>query len=408
MYWDLKSKLDMYRNGSVKQADSSAREECDINNVLNGSVCSNEDGHYYYIENRYPLNYLYGGYPLAKALQIECRSIGRICGQPGIQLNTADFLFLDTETTGLSGGAGTVAFLIGTGCFEDNAFVLRQYFMRDYDEEAASLRALNQLLSKHKGLVTFNGKAFDWNILQGRYIFNRIKPGMSDPTHMDLLYPSRRIWRLKLESCRLVSLEENILGEYRVDDIPGALIPSVYFKYLEDRNAEDIKRIIRHNELDILSMVSLLIKISSMLENPLAEAECKQELLGLGRIFEKNGEYDNVMECFEECIKSDNFFVKDAACRKLSDMYKRSGNYEKAVEHWINMTNNSETVNIFPMVELAKYYEHKEKNIAKAIDIVEKAIQYSSRIGFCNNIHYDDLKKRLSRLQRKAGRSKNA
>lgn len=408
MYRDLRSKLEMYRKNQISIKSSQPVSGRDVQDVIKGTVCQNVDGQYFFIESRYPLTYIHGGVSLGKALEIKSSSLRRISSETKIEENITDFLFLDTETTGLSGGAGTVAFLIGTGCFEKDVFVLRQYFMRDYDEEAAVLRALNDLLSEYKGLITFNGKAFDWNLLQNRYIFNRIKPSLPNPLHIDLLFPSRRIWQLKLENCKLVSLEENVLGVHRCDDIPGSLIPSVYFKYIEDRDAEDMKRVVNHNKLDILSMVSLLTKIAFMVENPLYEAECQQELLGIGRIFEKSGEYHTVIKCFEECLKSEDTFVKETASKKLSDIYKRSKNYKKAVEHWYSMIRSSKTVNITPMIELAKYYEHRERNIPKAIEIVEKAIQCSSRVGVINNIYYDDLKKRLSRLMRKAGRSKNA
>lgn len=412
MYLDLREKLNMYKNrqapgpASRPSRQSNSGKGKDVHDILEGVVLDNEDGSCFMVESRFPLTYIHGGYSLGSALGVSARLLklmgcdtgnSNICG-------SGSFIFLDTETTGLSGGAGTVAFLIGAGLFEGDSFILRQYFMRDYDEEPAMLRAFNELLSKMqiKGLVTFNGRAFDWNILGNRFTFNRIKPALVDPVHLDLLFPSRRIWRLKLESCRLSSLEEKILGEYRADDIPGAMIPSVYFKYLEDRDATDIIKVISHNRADILSMVALMTKISRLLENPMAENADAFELAGIGGIFEENCMYDVVVECFEACMESDAAFLKEMVAKRLSFIYKRKGDFEKAVRHWEKMLCSGRGPSaVFYLVELAKYYEHREKNPDKAVRIVEEAIRISSRLGFINSIYRQDLQKRYERLKRK-------
>lgn len=412
MYQDLKSKLEMYKKSLAAKNNSTAKpcpqvnRDLDIDRLVDGFVCSNGEGSCFITEERYPASYIYGGCSIGDVAALSTDILMKICVDVHEGMSMGDFLFLDTETTGLCGGTGTVAFLIGAGFFEAGEFVLRQFFMRDYDEEPAMLTAFNELLSRHKGLVTFNGKAFDWNLLQTRFIFNRIKPLMCEPVHMDLLYPSRKIWGLKLESCSLASIEENVLEEYRTDDIPGALIPSVYFKYLESRDARDVKRVIKHNKLDILSMASLLYRICSMLHDPLAETDRDRELLGIGKIFETSGDYQSVIDCFEACMESDSVAVKECASKRLSRIYKRSKNYEKAVEHWNNMLKDPSIPKIYPMIELAKYYEHKEKNPYKALEIVEEAVRMSAGMGIMNSIYYKDLKKRLERLRRKTGGGK--
>jgi len=414
MYQDLKSKLEMYKKSLAEKNDSVTRpyqpvnNKNDIDKLLDGFICNNGEGSCFVTEERYPASYIYGGCSIGNTEMLNTDILKKVCCEIHNDMGVGDFLFLDTETTGLSGGTGTVAFLIGTGFFETGEFVLRQFFMRDYDEEPAMLTALNELLSKYKGLITFNGKAFDWNLLQTRFIFNRIKPSMSEPVHLDLLFPTRKIWRLKLESCSLTSIEENVLEEYRTDDIPGAMIPSVYFKYLENKDARDIKRVIKHNKLDILSMVSLLNRICSMLLNPLVETDGDRELLGVGKIFESSGDYQNVIDCFEACMGSESVMVKESASKKLSRIYKRSKNYQKAVEHWNNMLKDPSIPKIFPMIELAKYYEHIEKDPFKALEIVEEAVRISAGMGIMNNIYHKDLKKRLERLRRKTGSVKNA
>lgn len=410
MYGDLKSRLEMYKMGKAEKKENlkSKNSEMDIQNIMEGSVCTNELGSYFMIEEEYPLSYIYGSYKLEDAAKLNLQPLNGICGDVDGSLTIQDLLFMDTETTGLSGGAGTVAFLIGVGFFKEDCFILRQYFMRDYDEECALLGDLNSLMSGYKGFVTFNGKAFDWNLLQSRFVFNRIRCSIKNPIHMDLLFPSRRIWKLKLENCKLGTLEANVLGESRKDDIPGAMIPQVYFKYLEDRDASDIKKVIKHNALDILSLVALLTKIAGMLEKPLLETGCERELFGVGTIFESAGKYDQVMDCYENCMKSENTYIKESALRKLADIYKRKKEYDKAVEHWNRMISESETLSLYPVIELAKYYEHKSKDIDKALEMTERAMEQISRMGLINSYQYDEVKKRYERLKSKARRAKNA
>jgi len=408
MYGDLRSKLEMYkknREDNTKKRKSTGR---DVQNLINGTVCSNDMGTYFLIEKEYPLSYIYGGYRFEDAKGVNLMSLGGICSGLNESSRIQDFLFMDTETTGLSGGAGTVAFLVGIGFFMDDRFILRQYFMRDYDEESALLSDLNGFMAGYKGLVTFNGKAFDWSLLQSRFVFNRLRSSLRNPIHIDLLFPSRRIWKLKLENCRLGTLEQNILGESRTDDIPGAMIPSIYFKYLEDRDASEIKRVIKHNELDILSLTALFIKISFMLEKPLFETDGERELFGVGTIFENAGEYDKVIGCYETCTSSGNKYIRESALRKLGDIHKRNKDYDKAAEHWKRMISDSDAFSLYPVIELAKYYEHRCKDLDKALEMTERAMQQICRMGMKKSCIYEEVEKRYERLKRKVGKMKNA
>jgi len=373
----------------------------DIADFIPGTVLTNACGSCYVIENRYSPEYIHGGCKIGAAAHIDreiIKALGRMdcCG-----LQADRLLYLDTETTGLSGGTGTVAFLVGTGFYENGSYVVRQYFMRDYDEEAAMLSELNELISGHQGFVTFNGKSFDINLLQSRFVSNKIRTNISNKPNIDLLYPARKVWRMKLENCRLSSLEENILGQRRHDDIPGALIPSVYFEYLESRDASEIKRVIRHNEQDILSMVSLLYRLSVMLQNPLTESDGGLELLGLGSIFEASGKIDDMVDCLEACTESGRFDVKLQAVKRLTGVYKRAGQYERALEHWQSIESEGSGFDLFHLVEMAKYYEHKAKDPQKALQVVEKAFAVCRRAGITEGRLAEELEKRRDRLKRK-------
>jgi len=399
---DLRSKLGLYREGIGRPAETQPHKSGrDVDVMVRGRIRTNEYGNFYLIEKKMPVSFQHGGFELGAALEVSGDAITALGGEQCEGLRAEQLLYLDTETTGLSGGAGTVAFLIGTGFFERDEFVIRQYFMRDYNEETAMLAELQKLFAAHKGFVTFNGKAFDINLLQSRFISNRFRPSFRDFPNVDLLYPSRRVWGLKLESCRLSSLEESILGQYRQDDIPGAQIPSVYFKYVEDRDASEIKRVISHNELDILSMVSLLTKLSTMMSNPFSETDCGFELLGMGRLFEANGKTEDMMECLKACTSSKHFSVRMRAVRKLTGVYKRNGSYEQALEHWKAVDADNPEFETFHLIEMAKYYEHRVKDPEQALKIAEKAVKNCMRAGLPDGRQLEELKKRCDRLKRK-------
>src|SRR5262249_33194494 len=146
-----------------------------------------------------------------------------------IECDPSRIAFLDTETTGLSGGTGTYAFLVGIGTWRSSGFLVEQFFMRNFDEEAAVICPLEERLSQVKVVVTFNGKCFDLPLLESRFVMHRRDWPLADGIHLDLLHPSRRLWKLRLKDCSLANLEREVLGFEREEDIPGYLIPQVYF-----------------------------------------------------------------------------------------------------------------------------------------------------------------------------------
>lgn len=405
MVSDLRSKLEMYKmNQKSPSREEKTAKGPDVHELVKGRVHTDDAGSFYFIEKRYPLSHLHAGCILGKAKESTLEPLLKACSGKGLPLGLQDFAFLDTETTGLSGGTGTVAFLLGVGFFEEDCFVLHQYFMRDYDEEYPMLKTLNGLLSSYKGLVTFNGKAFDWNLINTRLSFSRLRPGLKEPLHVDLLYPSRVLWRRKLQSCSLSSLEENVLGMSRVDDIPGALIPGIYFKYLGDRNAEDIKKVITHNEKDILSMVSLMVRICSILDSPLGCGEDGLVLLGAGRIFERCGDRESAVGCYNHCRASENHTVRQYSMGYLAQIYKKSGEYARAAEQLEALLAGAKAPNIPVMIELSKHYEHRLKDLSKARALVRRALNLCFGQNFLRNMYYTDLKFRLERLERKLGK----
>lgn len=402
MYSDLRSKLGLYQTNRQDVKKEIKANVPDIVETTGGIVRSNDAGEFFVIEKHYGFDYKHGYCNLGHATDMDLQPVLRVCKEEGSPLHISDLVFLDTETTGLSAGAGTVAFLIGIGFFTDTGFLLRQYFMRDYNEEPAVLKDLNETLSMYKGLVTFNGKSFDWNLLQSRFIFNRQRSSLRNPVQVDLLYPSRMLWKQRLESCRLSSLEENILKVRRIDDIPGALVPGIYFKYLSRRNTPDILKVIHHNELDIISLITLLIKINSILGNPLQEAKNAWELLAVGQILEKYNEDTSAVSCYEKCLTSVNPAVRQASLKKLAYFHKGKKDYVNSAKYFETLLSCSGGPNIPVMIEIAKHYEHRIKDIPKAVEIIQEAIDACLKTGFLRNMYYQELKIRFERLKRKS------
>lgn len=411
MYSDLRSKLKQFaEKQKIKEAviestyeiESTSDNATEIDKLMDGTI---EDGHlgsFFMHKNQYSLDYAHGNCILDEFTKLDFEYLLRVFNSNS-KLELHDMIFLDTETTGL-GGAGTVAFLVGIGYFEKENFVVKQLFMRDYDEEPAMLCYLENELASRKGLITFNGKAFDWNLLSSRFIFNKIKCRQKDPVHLDLLHISRAIWKRKLESCRLISLEENLLGLTRNDDIPGYLIPNAYFKYLGDRDAKDMKRVLEHNKSDIISMVSLFVKIGRLLNNPIEEASDYNELFGAARIYNKAMDYMKAENCYKHCSTSNNSNIRIEALKELILLYKSGKDYERITKCLELIINSSKTPNIPIMIELAKHYEHRVRDIFRAKEITEKAFEICIGNTLLRNTFYKDLKHRLERLTRKTAK----
>src|SRR3990172_6360487 len=204
----------------------------------------------------YQLHVRHGELPLRSALEAPPDVLKLLSRQPQPEPAPRRLLYLDTETTGLAGGTGTYAFLVGAGFFDGDRFVLAQYFMRDLDEDPALISAMAALLADFDGVVTYNGRGFALPLLETRFVLSR-RPWPQHLSHLDLLPPARRLWSSRLPDCRLGTIEVRVLGLERVDDVPGALIPSLYFHYLRSRRAEALQPVFEHNRLGVLSLVTL-------------------------------------------------------------------------------------------------------------------------------------------------------
>jgi uncharacterized protein YprB with RNaseH-like and TPR domain len=314
-------------------------------------------------------------------------------------------LFLDTETTGLSGGTGTYVFLVGVAYFSESGdeLILRQYFLSDVSEERPFLLALNDLMFRFKAVVTFNGKSFDWPLLETRYIYSRLRPALKDPPHLDMLGPSRRLWKEKLPSCSLESLETHVLGVRRGFDVPGWRIPSLYFQYLRAGHIGHILPVFEHNEHDLLTLVALTGHVGRILDEPDQADLHAAELFGLGKLYEDLGNFADSLRMYERGLRLEpSPHLRGMALRRLSYLYKHLQQRDEAVAIWARLA-EEETLLMFPYLELAKHYEHHAKDFPSA----EKyALMAWERAG--NVVERSEVEHRLRRLKGKQERQGSA
>jgi hypothetical protein len=322
-------------------------------------------------------------------------------------------VFIDTETTGLAGGTGTYAFLVGVGRFVDAGFAVTHYLMRDYDEEAALLNALLADLSSASALVSFNGKCFDIPLLSTRFRMNRCPPIVDCIPHFDLLFSARRLWRHRCKQCDLLNLESLLLDHVREIDVPSYLIPQIYFDFVRGVGIERMGQVLAHNAEDILSLVGLTAKACRFYRSPELEVEDPLDWFSLGKSFLGDGDHERARFFLERSLQYDlPSETRWAAQREYSLLLKRAGDYSRATTVWREMLDHESGFHPFPYEELAKYYEHVACNAERALDLVRQAL---ARLEAFSRHSYDreapplrtelvraELTHRFKRLMRKA------
>ena len=287
------------------------------------------------------------------------------------QLQVQDIVFLDVETTGLSGGVGTLAFLVGLGYFDANRFAVEQFLIKDYHEEPMMLQELSNWLSRYLVLVSFNGKTFDVPLLKTRFLMNRQEDDCLSLAHADLLYPARRLWKLRLGCCKLAHLEEELLGVSREDDLSGAQVPKAFFQFLKDRQWDPIHRILIHNRQDILSLAQLFFFLLKEYDHP-EEVIHEQDLFSLARFHEKRGEEALAAKCYRLSAKGT---TRPKAFTALATMHKRRGQVDSAICLYTAMLRRGE-IPVDASEALAKIFEHQKKDITQALHYTRQALLY--------------------------------
>ena len=394
------------KDGPGSPGGRGPRRRESIADWVSGLAVEGPAGACFLSETRYSLAHVHGALAVGELLQHGLTNLEVLAGELGEPpADFRRFVFLDTETTGLAGGTGTYAFLVGLGTFEGDEFVVRQYFMRDIPEEPAMLSLVREVLEPGAGLVSFNGRAFDWPLLETRFAMNRQPVPRMDGCHLDLLLPARRLWRLRLESCALSSLEEHVLGLQRSsDDVPGWAIPGLYRDYLVWGRAEPMRRVFYHNAHDILSLVTLAALLCASLCEPLRALTHGEDLFSLGRRFEAEGDADTAAQLYQQCLRCQlPAGMRPTVMRRLSRVHRRAGRSEEAVTLWQSLARRGD---LEACIALAKHYEHRVRDLAQARSQALRALRLLQQLRYPDPRKLAEIEHRLQRLERKSRRAR--
>ncbi|MGA3096886.1 MAG: ribonuclease H-like domain-containing protein [Bryobacteraceae bacterium] len=350
-----------------------------IEQLMSGEVVRTAHGEHFETERLWERHRRHGSVDIADLAELPEDLLGPLTAGAAVS-PPARWAFLDTETTGLAGGAGTYAFLIGVGSIEPAGFRLRQFFMRDYGEEPSLLWRLAEHLKGFDVLVTYNGKSYDQPLLETRFRMVRAYTGRLRPfdrmEHLDLLFGARRLWKLRLESCRLVELERSVLGVEREGDLPGEMIPYCYFEFLRTREAFGVVPIFHHNAIDILSLACLTAIVPFAFRSPEnAPLRHGADLIGLARWLEQAGRREEALRLYRRAV--DLGLPDDLLFRALWDIAateKRLGRHDAAVAAAADLAGSRNPYRVRALEELARHYERRERNYAMALEMTRAAL----------------------------------
>ncbi len=376
----------------------------DIGILIEGQIVETDVGTCFQTVRIYEPDIRHGPVILSEWLTQAPATLALIGGNDALmQTAPRHFVFLDVETTGL-GTTGSLPFLVGIGFFSDEgSFAIQQFFLRDPAEEPAMLRLLLELFTASSSLVTFNGRSFDVPLLSSRFILNRTPSRIHAMPNLDLLPPARSLWRRRLSSCALSSLEIDVLGLHRTqEDIPGYLIPHLYQEYLQTGDASEMKRVFYHNEQDILSMVALGVTLSQAFERPAATVLPIDDRLSLARWHERLGLREQCEMTYRIALDE----APDAETRYdtlsgLAFLLKRADRRREAIPLWEDLADLK--VDTQGHEELAKHYEWHDIDLPRALRWTEAgiALAQSWRPGLRRTETLAALEHRRARLLRK-------
>jgi uncharacterized protein YprB with RNaseH-like and TPR domain len=365
-----------------------------VEEFVSGEEVETTHGRHFETEKLYERHRRHGSADIGSLAELPCDLLDSMSAGSTPNAPPAEWAFLDTETTGLSGGTGTCAFLVGVGRITQDGFRVRQFFMRDYGEEASMLQSLTNHLAQFSVLITYNGRVFDQPLLETRYRLNRARPPFARLEHLDLLFGARRLWKLRFDSCRLVDLENQILGVERQGDLPGALIPYVYFEYLRTREAARLLPVFHHNATDILTLACLTGIVPYAFKDPeSAPLRHGAEMAGIARWLRQAGDTEPALALFRRAIGAG--LRDELLFQTLWDvawLERKRGCAEAALATWTDLAEARNPFRVRALEELAKHYEHREKNYALALEMTRAAIGYEDSNG---------LRKREQRLMRR-------
>lgn len=314
------------------------------------------------------------------------------------------FMFFDLETTGLSGGAGTYAFLVGCAWFDGGGgLVIRQFILSRVGDERTLLAAFATELAQAGALVSFNGKSFDAPLLETRYLFHRLEWIGGRLPHVDVLHPARRFWGDESSSCSLGALERQILGVRRSGDVAGFEIPARYFQFVRSGDAQPLREVLEHNRLDLLSLAGLTARLLDLVRSGPARARDAREAIALGRIYARAGLEERSRDAFERAVAIGHgrAEVSIQALRLLALALRRARRFDDAAARWqdlLRVRGCPPHVAREANEALAVHHEHRVRDLAVAKSFALRSLQDDLQPAWNQAVQH-----RLARIERKLG-----
>jgi uncharacterized protein len=330
-------------------------------------------------------------------------------------------VFIDLETTGLSGGAGTVAFLVGCGFFDVGAFQVRQFLLTSYTAERALLAAVAEFFDGADLIVSYNGKTFDVPVMETRWLFHRMEMPLDGVPHFDALHAARRLWRSRTApdpesdgGCRLTTLERALFDVRRVGDVPGFEIPSRFFRFLRSGDPRPLEPVLEHNRLDLVSLAAVTARAAQLVEAGADACPDCAQALSLGRVYERAGAFERAEACYRRATTAESVEVRGEALYRLGLRCRRERRFGEAAPCWRALVELTESramqrhpvgpaLRQFALEALAIHHEHRERDLQVARELALFALEEGS-----DSPRADDYRHRLARLDRKIAQQKES
>jgi len=381
--------------------------------VLDGEWHERSGQRYLVVDRMYVPGYRHGSMALADGLPPSDGMWPRLSllanGSCGSRL-----LFIDLETTGIAGGAGTYAFLVGCGWFAGGTFRIRQFFLSSFTAERALLEAVGDLGADAGTVVTYNGKSFDVPLIETRFALHRLTSPFGEMPHIDMLHPARRMWRHVQKdvpyndqqqdapsSCRLSTLEQQLCGYVRDGDVAGFEIPARYFRYVHAGDPRPLAAVLEHNRLDLLSLALVTARAAQLLEDGPTAARSAREALGMGRLYERGGMMAEAKSSFARAIEFGDADedLRAEALRAYAMVARRLRQYDDAADAWrrvLGLTECPRPIEREASEALAVHHEHRRRDFVSARDFTLRLLDVDENVTRRQAAEY-----RLARLDRK-------
>ncbi len=390
---------DPRRPGSRDPAQSSADPACDPAQILDGEWQQSGSHRFLVVDRSYAPGHRHGAISIADGLPPD-EGWSRLALLAGMPCG-GNLLFVDLETTGLAGGAGSYAFLVGCGWFNRGRFHVRQFLLSSFASERALLEAVGEVAGTVDTVVTYNGKSFDLPLIETRYALNRLSTPFAEMPHVDMLHHARRLWHRHDDGHRLSSLESSLLGHEREGDVPGFEIPSRYFQYVRTGDARPLGAVLEHNRRDLLSLALLTARAAQLLDEGVTAATTAREALGLGRLYERSGMTADALACYARAADMGGNECAEALYAHAL-LLRRIRRYQTAAEAWQRLLELDDCPPRFEREAaeaLAVHHEHRLRSLVSARHLAMRSLQLDA-----TSARREATEHRLARLERKLAR----